>query len=173
MNHLINYEGEFAGWKQKPRERLLNDLGRIVVDTVVWNFASTVVLDDWNNANEEYELAESDFQPYALAGWSCVQRTLDWCKDHMYEPPPFIFGTRRQTSTQFIKASRERFWRYYSDGAEKTRQKETERAACNSITIRRLRGVANPKFDADVSKRIASTVRSKKCVGALALGYVQ
>jgi hypothetical protein len=93
MTDFINGKNEFAGWKSKPRkqERLLNALGQIVVDSVVWNFASTVVLDDWRTVNQEYELEENDLQPYALAGWSCVKRTLSWCTEHVYAPPLFVF----------------------------------------------------------------------------------
>ncbi len=90
MEEFINRKGEFVGWKQRPRERLLNKLGQIVVDTVVRSYASIVVLDDWNEVDQEYELAENDFQPYALAGWSCVGRTLGWCKGHLYNSV-FVF----------------------------------------------------------------------------------
>jgi hypothetical protein len=99
MSEFINCKGEFTGWKQKMRERLLNTLGQIVVDSVVRSFASIVVLDDWNNSNQKYELDESDLQPYALAGWSCVERSLDWCKEHLYQSPLYIFerGDKHQT----------------------------------------------------------------------------
>jgi hypothetical protein len=46
MGEFVNCKGEFAAWKQKPRERLLNTLGQIVVDSVVRSYASIVVLDD-------------------------------------------------------------------------------------------------------------------------------
>ncbi len=44
MEEFINRKGEFVGWKQRPRERLLNKLGQIVVDTVVRSYASIVGL---------------------------------------------------------------------------------------------------------------------------------
>jgi len=93
MNEFINCKGEFRRWKnkEKKRKRLLDALARIVVGTVVYNFGSVVVLDDWAKTNREYALAENDFQPYALAGWSCVQLVLDWCKGHGYQTPLFIF----------------------------------------------------------------------------------
>lgn len=102
MSEFINRKGEFIGWKQRKRERFLGALAQIVVETVVWNFASTVVLTDWNKINQDYKLAENNFQPYALAGWSCVQRTLGWCKDHVYQPPLFFFeyGDKHQTQMQ-------------------------------------------------------------------------
>jgi hypothetical protein len=93
MSEFINCKGEFRGWKnkEKKRRRLLDALAPIIVGTVVHNFGSVVVLDDWAKINREYALAENDFQPYALAGWSCVQRALEWCKDHAYQTPLFIF----------------------------------------------------------------------------------
>jgi hypothetical protein len=90
MSEFINRKGEFEGWKQKKRERLLDKLGRIIVRTVLRSYACVVILDDWNKANQEYELAESDLQPYALAGWDCVQRVLGWGNDHLYNPL-FVF----------------------------------------------------------------------------------
>ncbi len=100
MNEFINRSGEFAGWNQGKRERLLKTLGRIVVDTVIWSFAAVVVLEDWRKANKEYQLAENDFHPYALAGWSCVQRALGWCEDRLYTDPLFIaeHGDKHQDS---------------------------------------------------------------------------
>lgn len=102
MSELINRKGEFARWQQRARERLLNRLGQIVVDTVVRNFGCIIVLDDWNKVNQEYKLAENDFQPYALAGWSCADRVIDWCKDHLYPTPLLIFeqGDKHQSNVR-------------------------------------------------------------------------
>jgi hypothetical protein len=101
MNEFINCKGEFEGWKQKQkkRERLLEKLGGIIVRTVLRSYACVVVLEDWNKANQEYELAENDLQPYALAGWDCVLRILGWSKDHLYNPL-FVFehGDKHQFS---------------------------------------------------------------------------
>jgi hypothetical protein len=64
MTEFIICKNEFRSWKnkEKKRRRLLNDLIQIIRDTVVCNFGSIVVLDDWEKTNREYELAESDFQ---------------------------------------------------------------------------------------------------------------
>jgi hypothetical protein len=91
MSEFINRKNEFAGWNQRKREHFLATLGHIIIDSVVCNFGSTIVLADWNKANQEYELAECDFQPYALAGWSCVQRVFGWCEGHGYKNPLFFF----------------------------------------------------------------------------------
>jgi hypothetical protein len=100
MGELINRKGEFAGWKQRKRERLLSKLIQIVIDTVVQNFGCIVVLDDWNKVNQDYELAENDFQPYSLAGWSCADRVLDWCKKWVYPTPLLVFehGDKHQNN---------------------------------------------------------------------------
>jgi len=79
MGEFINRKGQFVGWKQRRREKFLNSLAQIIVDTTVRSYASTVVLEDWNKVNQQYGLSEADFQPYALAGWSCVTRILSWC----------------------------------------------------------------------------------------------
>jgi hypothetical protein len=91
MTEFITCKGEFLNWTDKARAKPLESLLRIILDTVVCNFGSTVFLDDWNTVNQEYELAENDFYPYALAGWSCTQRTLGWCDGHGYKYPLFIF----------------------------------------------------------------------------------
>lgn len=100
MNELINRKGEFDGWKQRQRERLLEKLGQIIADTVVENFGCIVLLDDWKKVNQEYELAKNNFQPYPLAGWSCADRVADWCKDHLYPSPRLVFehGDKHQNN---------------------------------------------------------------------------
>jgi hypothetical protein len=93
MSDLINGKKEFEGWKTKPdkQRRLLMALIQILKETVVCSFGSIVVLDDWEKTNREYALAENDFQPYSLAGWSTVQRALRWCKTNGYRVPPPLF----------------------------------------------------------------------------------
>ena len=91
MNELINRNAEFAGWKPGTRRRFLHKLTQIVSDTAVQNFGCIVVLDDWRKVNDDYKLAENDFQPYALAGWSCADQVLDWCKEHIYPAPILVF----------------------------------------------------------------------------------
>jgi hypothetical protein len=91
MHEFIKGKNEFAGWKQKRRERFITILGEIVAANVVLSSASFIVLEDWNEANRQYMLVENDYHPYVIASWSCVQRMLDWAKDHLYPPPLFIF----------------------------------------------------------------------------------
>ncbi len=91
MHEFIKGKNEFEGWKQTRRERFITALGKIVAANVVLSSASTIVLEDWNEANRQYKLVEYDYHPYVIASWSCVDHMLDWAKDHLYAPPLFIF----------------------------------------------------------------------------------
>ena len=71
MTDLVNNKRQFKDWKddQPKREKFLHDLCSIVLDTVEFSVGSGVVLQDWNFANLNYQLEESDFSPMRyLAG---------------------------------------------------------------------------------------------------------
>ena len=95
MSDLIASSGEFKGWKGSDnlKAEFLGKLCRILVETVQFSFCGCVVLWDWQFVNLNYELAENDFQPYAIAGWSCVGRMRDWCsaKDFDFSQTRYIF----------------------------------------------------------------------------------
>ncbi len=93
MTDFINNSHQFKGWEKRSsdKRRLLTELIKVVVKTVVLSFASVVILDDWRRANKDYALAERDFLPYSIAGWSCVERVRGWCDDHLYKYPLFVF----------------------------------------------------------------------------------
>lgn len=93
MTDFINCKREFADWKgkDKTRQKFLESLGRIVVDGVVKSFASYVVLEDWRQVEKDYQLSENDFQPYSLAGWSCIERVRSWCDEHGYDKKQALF----------------------------------------------------------------------------------
>lgn len=82
---------EFAGWSQSRRKAFLTTQVKIVAKNVVKSFASYVVLEDWRQANRQYQLAEYDYHPYVVASWSCVQRTQDWCEKLLYNKPKPLF----------------------------------------------------------------------------------
>jgi hypothetical protein len=102
MGELINGKPPYRGWNQRRKKRLVDKLAAIVARNVVKSFASYVVLDDWNKANQQYQFAECDYYPYAIAGWSCVDRVLQWCEETVYNDPPPIFvfehGDKHQDS---------------------------------------------------------------------------
>jgi hypothetical protein len=100
MGELIVRKGEFCGWSQRQRERLIEKLGRVIVDNVIRNFGCIVILEDWRQVNQDYELEEHDFQPYSLAGWSCADRVIDWCKERLYSDPLLVYehGDKHQSN---------------------------------------------------------------------------
>jgi hypothetical protein len=126
MTDLVNGKRQFAGWKKQEgkREKFLADLCGIVIDTVEFSVGSGVVLEDWNFVNLNYQLEELDFQPYALSGWSCVQRLKEWFdrnghdvskalfifehgeehQDHLRRRVEKDFGILIQTDTKSIPA---------------------------------------------------------------------
>ncbi len=103
MSEFINCKGEFVSWKgkEKKRQKFLNRLGQIVVEGVVKSFASYVVLEDWRKVEQEYELSENDFQPYALAGWSCVGHMRGWCDEHAYDKDRALYLFEHGDKHQF------------------------------------------------------------------------
>lgn len=93
MSEFVSDSGEFAKWKgkQKKKRRFLAKLREIITDSVVYCFGSYAILDDWQQQNREFELARNDFQPYALCGWSTVDRIVRWCKKFAYNPADVTF----------------------------------------------------------------------------------
>ena len=86
-------KNEFAGWSTERRQSLLRTLAKIVARNVIKSYASYVVLEDWQEANRQYKLAEYDYHPYVIASWACIYRILDWCKETAYDKtrPMFVF----------------------------------------------------------------------------------
>ena len=103
MNHLITNKGEYVSWKgqDKKKAKFLGRLAAIIADCVQQSFASCVILDDWRRANQEYELEESDFQPYSLAGWSCVNQVTAWCEYRLYNKAGLLVVCEHGDKHQF------------------------------------------------------------------------
>jgi hypothetical protein len=168
MGELINRKGEFARWKQAKRERFLAKLIQVVIDTVVQNFGCIVVLNDWNKVNEDYKLAENDFQPYALAGWSCADRVIDWCKDHIYPAPVLVFerGDKHQSNL-----------RRKVEGAcgliiKETRQEKPQRKTDNTIAVCGPRSVAGAERNAARRKGRHPYARRGERDGTVVVGRI-
>jgi hypothetical protein len=64
--------------REKEREALLMKLARITKKHVRYSLSTTVLLDDWREANALYQLKESHLTPYGLAGFFLVHRTMGW-----------------------------------------------------------------------------------------------
>jgi len=88
MSDFIVSKRAFATWKddEDKRKDFLKRLCQKVIDLKPISFASGVNLWDWQLVNLNYELEENDLQPYALAGWSVVERVKDWCAESGLDP---------------------------------------------------------------------------------------
>ena len=109
MHDFIRRDKEFARWTQKRRERFITTLGKIIAAHVVISSASFIVLEDWREANRQYKLVENDYHPYAIASWSCIQRMLDWSKDHLYAPPLFFFEDGDKHQDEMVRCIKKDF----------------------------------------------------------------
>ena len=93
MSDFIVCKRAFADWKNKDRKRkaFLSALCDVVIELRPISFASGVNLWDWQLVNLNYELEENNFQPYALAGWSCIGRMRDWCDANGHDPARTVY----------------------------------------------------------------------------------
>jgi len=52
-------------------------MAEIVMDTISFAIMAGVNLKDWDKVNQDFELKESNLEPYELCGWSCVSRAKE------------------------------------------------------------------------------------------------
>jgi hypothetical protein len=91
MVEFTSCSGQFSSWKRpdgKPDEERRRPFLHRLISTVVkyaeHSFAAGVLLRHWDRCNRDFELAEQDFQPYSLCGWTCIDGVYRWCEERGY-----------------------------------------------------------------------------------------
>ena len=82
MTDFLAGRKAFAEWRGRTGEqgRVVRDLARVIKRHAHFAPASTVMLKDWEELNNEYRLKECRATPYAIAAISVISKTLQWIK---------------------------------------------------------------------------------------------
>ena len=98
MLEFTSCTGEFAQWKMangKPDEDRRRPFLQRLIDVVVkyseQSIATGVLLKDWRRCNRYYRLAEENFQPYSLCGWTCIENVYQWCDENGHRRDQLLF----------------------------------------------------------------------------------
>ena len=75
-------QGEYRQWKgdKGRRSRFLRDLISVAHRHANKLFAATVEIPAWRAVNRDYELEETFFSPYAMAGMAVASQAIKWAK---------------------------------------------------------------------------------------------
>jgi hypothetical protein len=148
MSDFINNKKQFLGWEkdQPKRERFYSELCGIILDTVEFSVGSGVALWDWNLVNDNYLLAENDFQPYPLVGWGCIERLKSWFdnKGHKFDEALFIFENGEEHEEVLKRKVEKDFGVILQTETKKTCQLQTADFASWSL-LNLMRGHENNK----------------------------
>ncbi len=97
MKEFTQSMGQFRAWKgqEEKRKELLRRLIDIIGRTTMQSFSAGVLLADWGQCNNQYQLREQRFTPYALCGWVCVEQVYRWCEEKSYPKNEVLFIAER------------------------------------------------------------------------------
>jgi hypothetical protein len=112
MTDFASSREEFEGWKENSgvRKQFLADLQDCARKFTNKRFSASVVIADYNKANETYYLEEVFGRPYSFCGISCVEHVRKWAKNrpHVSELM-FAFEDGDKDQGDFRKICSERF----------------------------------------------------------------
>ena len=78
MNECASGTGQYAGWTTDQKRNLITDLSECFARHAKEAFAVTVLMESWQNINQEFQLAEMFGPPYAFCGRFCVSIVRSW-----------------------------------------------------------------------------------------------
>jgi hypothetical protein len=80
MTDLASSGKEFKSWKgdTERRRKFISDLAVCIKRHTNKGFSSGIYIDDYNQVNRDFMLAEKIGQPYTLAGYSCLGALRAW-----------------------------------------------------------------------------------------------
>jgi hypothetical protein len=92
MTDLVAGKRQYLGWdRDKQKIPFLTQMAEIVMDTISFAIMAGVNLKDWDKVNQDFELKESNLEPYELCGWSCVSRAKEWCDKKNIDPTKTLY----------------------------------------------------------------------------------
>jgi hypothetical protein len=112
MTDFASCRREFDGWKEKQaiRKQFLADLQDCAKKFTNKRFSASVVIADYNRANQEYCLQEVFGRPYSLCGISCVEHVRKWANNRRrVSELMFAFEDGDKDQGDFRNICRERF----------------------------------------------------------------
>ncbi len=83
MTDFVSSQGEFAeGWMGKTarRKHFIERLCVVLKENVEKSFRTTLILGDWRQINQRFEIEEFLGRPYALCSMSCTFALRQWAK---------------------------------------------------------------------------------------------
>lgn len=98
----------FERFKSRPdlQTPVLEELVGIIRKNVRFSFATTVLSDDWRAVNVDYRLRECRLTPYAVAGFSVMNKTIRWLgkpgKDRKFTEFVFEEGDAGQADFKWL-----------------------------------------------------------------------
>jgi hypothetical protein len=80
MTDFASSKGEYMSWKgdTERRRRFIAKLVDCIKRNTNKGFSSGVYLDDYNEVNRDFQLAEKMGQPYTLCGFACLGALAKW-----------------------------------------------------------------------------------------------
>jgi len=113
MREFTAFKGEYVGWRRKEAERkdFLGELVRLTNERVQRLFVTTLVLSDFREVNERFQLLETYQSAYALAAASTLFATAEWVFAEREPTDGLVFFVERGDAGQgsLLKTTRARF----------------------------------------------------------------
>jgi hypothetical protein len=96
MKTLAHFKGQYVNWDEPVRIQFLTVACRIVAETTMFGVASIVPHSNFEQVDKQYTMSEYIGNPYALAGITCVQKSLHWIvKQEQKWSVEFVFDDGR------------------------------------------------------------------------------
>lgn len=110
MTDCVSGQGEYKGWDSERRRQFINDLAECARKYTNKRFSASVVINDYNLVDNEYELHEYVGYPYVLCGISCIGHVRAWAKRHKLKAAPqFVFEDGDARRGNFSLACQQQF----------------------------------------------------------------
>jgi hypothetical protein len=84
MKEFRAYRGQFEKFKDNLalQTDLFSQLYALLDHRIASSFGCTVLLEDWDRVNADYEVRETFGHPFALAGCATMAKAIRWLEDH-------------------------------------------------------------------------------------------
>jgi hypothetical protein len=83
MTDCVSFRGEFSAWQDRRdiRKKFISDLSLCARKFTNKRFSASVVMEDYNHVDAEYQLHEHIGYPYSLCGTSCIEHVRTWARN--------------------------------------------------------------------------------------------
>jgi Protein of unknown function (DUF3800) len=110
MTDCVSLAREFAGWPPERRKRFIADLEECAKKYTNKRFSATVIIEDFNLVDANYQLHEYVGYPYSLCAVSCIDHVRTWARNRRIKDSiVYVFENGDERKGNFPKLCRERF----------------------------------------------------------------